>query len=110
MGALRLRALPRETTRRCGRAHVLEVFQQMLGARFTALVRTSVAKVKAEEEGIVADLFSEMQERGLAPNEVTYSAAISACDEKGQWELALDLIILYIIIVYDISVLVSCLY
>ena len=36
-------------------------------------------------------LFRSMEARGLEPNVINYSAAISACEKKGEWEKALDL-------------------
>merc|ERR1712176_1285716 len=37
------------------------------------------------------ELFGEMQEAGVTPNVISYSAAISACEKGLQWELALKL-------------------
>lgn len=38
------------------------------------------------------DLLDEMKTNGINPNSVTYSVAISACGNGGQWEKALDLL------------------
>jgi pentatricopeptide repeat protein len=37
-------------------------------------------------------LLDEMQRNGIEPSEVTYSVAISACGNGGQWRKALDLL------------------
>jgi pentatricopeptide repeat domain-containing protein 1 len=38
------------------------------------------------------ELLDEMQGNGIAPTEVTYSVAISACGNGGQWRKALGLL------------------
>ena len=37
-------------------------------------------------------LLKEMRASGVAPNVITYNAAISACEKGGQWERALSLL------------------
>eukprot|EP00804_Cyclotella_cryptica_P013995 CCRYP_002474-RC/>CCRYP_002474-RC protein AED:0.09 eAED:0.09 QI:1233/0.75/0.8/1/0/0/5/609/172 len=37
-------------------------------------------------------LMEEMAERGISPNEFTYSVAITACGNGGQWSKALELL------------------
>merc|ERR1712070_203271 len=39
----------------------------------------------------MGELFEEMQGRGVQPNIITWSAAISACEKGAQWERALEL-------------------
>lgn len=38
------------------------------------------------------ELLDEMESKGIAPSEVTYSVTISACGNGGQWEKALELL------------------
>lgn len=38
------------------------------------------------------DVLEDMKQNGVIPNDFTYSAAITACGNGGQWERALDLI------------------
>ena len=37
-------------------------------------------------------LLAEMQVHGIQPNVITYTAAISACDSKVQWQTAVKLL------------------
>jgi pentatricopeptide repeat domain-containing protein 1 len=37
-------------------------------------------------------LLGQMRERGVTPNEFSFSAAITACGKGGQWEQALSLL------------------
>ena len=38
------------------------------------------------------NLLAEMQDQGLEPNVITYSAAISTCEKGSQWQQALELL------------------
>jgi pentatricopeptide repeat domain-containing protein 1 len=38
------------------------------------------------------ELLRQMDDEGVAKNEITYSSAISACEKGGNWRTALDLL------------------
>eukprot|EP00933_Yihiella_yeosuensis_P066327 TRINITY_DN7055_c0_g1_i6.p1 TRINITY_DN7055_c0_g1~~TRINITY_DN7055_c0_g1_i6.p1 ORF type:complete len:105 (-),score=15.20 TRINITY_DN7055_c0_g1_i6:178-492(-) len=45
-----------------------------------------------EKGGLSLNLLSLMTEARVVANEITYNAAISACEKGGQWELALNML------------------
>ena len=53
-------------------------------------------------------LMDEMIEKGISPNEFTYSVAITACGNGGQWSKALELLdkvcmVPYLLLSHDIE-------
>jgi pentatricopeptide repeat protein len=51
---------------------------------------TACAKAKMWKKAL--ELLDEMEQNGIAANEITYSVAIKACGNGGQWERALALL------------------
>ena len=59
----------------------------------TAAHSAAGGAVSARNEARALALMREMRARDLAPNVITYSAAISACEKAARWKSALALLV-----------------